>query len=173
MKLLKTYISLAVINVICVISVVNYGPSFKHFVFSSVAGQMIPAGSTVTPAADISPTPVVTPKPPKKRIVRVVRNAASSPAAGTVNDPQAQAPDPQAGGNGGSQQPAAANPTSAPASVQDNRCLIGIDGAQYDVSSYRSMHPGGDIFNCGADMSGAFWSQHGASTLSKMAKYRL
>ena len=173
MKLLKTYISIALVNVFCVIGVVNFGPTMKRNIFTSIEKQVIQAGVSVTPTGVVDTTPVTTPKPPKKRIVRVVRKTPSSSLDKTTDAPQAAAvPDPQTGNNGGGQQPASANPTSAPP-PQDTRCLIGIDGAQYDVTAYRSMHPGGDIFNCGADMSGAFWSQHGAGTLSKMAKYRL
>lgn len=167
MKLLKTYITIAVINVIGVAGVVNYGSVLRNFVSPGVPGQ---AGVMITPIVGVVPSPVVTPKPPKKRVIRVTRTPSSS-GAGVADSPTSQVSEPQPGG-GSSALPAAANPTSAPAPVQDNRCLIGIDGAQYDVSAYRSMHPGGDIFQCGADMSRVFWAQHGANTLNKMAKYR-
>ncbi len=52
--------------------------------------------------------------------------------------------------------------------VEDNArpasgCIVTIDGSRYDVESLRSTHPGGDIFECGTDMSAAFHAQHGAS----------
>ena len=43
----------------------------------------------------------------------------------------------------------------------DARCIITVDGQRYDVSSYRNVHPGGDVFQCGTDMSAAFHAQHG------------
>lgn len=171
MNILKTYISIAVINVICIICVVHYGPSLKRYVFSTVVDQASPVEGTITPVVVITAVPSATPIPPKKRIVRVVRSSVSPLPAAATGDSHIQAPDSQANSGGSTQQPPAAIPTGVP--TQDTRCIIGIDGVQYDVSAYRSMHPGGDIFNCGADMSGAFWSQHGAGTLNKMAKYRL
>ena len=47
------------------------------------------------------------------------------------------------------------NSTGSPAS-----CIITIDGQKYDVESLRSTHTGGDIFQCGTDMSAAFHHQH-------------
>jgi len=62
-------------------------------------------------------------------------------------------------------------PTATPA--QDNRCLVTVDGVKYDVTSFRQTHSGGNIFNCGSDMSQTFWGQHGAKILSQMAKYKI
>lgn len=59
-------------------------------------------------------------------------------------------------------------PDPAPA-----RCIILVDGVSYDVTDFRNIHGGGDIFTCGSDMSAVFWSQHDAATLAKMAKYRV
>lgn len=61
-------------------------------------------------------------------------------------------------------------PAPQPAS---NRCIIVIDGNQYDVSEFRTIHSGGNIFECGTDMSAIFWGQHNQGYLDTMAKYRI
>jgi hypothetical protein len=43
----------------------------------------------------------------------------------------------------------------------------------YDVTAFRSMHSGGNVFTCGADMSAVFWGRHGQSTLNQMARYKV
>lgn len=54
-----------------------------------------------------------------------------------------------------------------------NRCIITLDGASYDVTDFRNLHSGGDIFTCGTDMSALFWSRHGRSMFNRMQQYRL
>lgn len=63
--------------------------------------------------------------------------------------------------------------TAAPTQIVDNRCLIMIDGVKYNVTVFRQMHSGGDIFSCGTDMSGVFWSRHGQSMLNRLQQYRV
>lgn len=55
----------------------------------------------------------------------------------------------------------------------DTRCIILIDGRKYDVTSFRSKHSGGDIFQCGTDMSAVFHGRHAQSYLEMMAQYAL
>jgi cytochrome b involved in lipid metabolism len=52
-------------------------------------------------------------------------------------------------------------------------CIITINGTRYDVTSYMNMHSGGNIFQCGTDMTAAFNSQHNSSYMSMMAKYKV
>jgi hypothetical protein len=52
----------------------------------------------------------------------------------------------------------------------NSRCLITLFGQQYDVTSLRSTHSGGDVFACGTDMSAVYQGQHGTS-LARMAPY--
>jgi hypothetical protein len=40
-------------------------------------------------------------------------------------------------------------------------CIITIDGQRYDVQPLRNSHSGGDVFQCGTDMSAIFHDQHG------------
>ena len=58
-------------------------------------------------------------------------------------------------------------PTDVPA---PETCVITIDGQKYDVQSLRSTHTGGDIFQCGADMSAAFHRKHD-DNLQMIQKY--
>jgi len=62
---------------------------------------------------------------------------------------------------------------STPTKAPDNRCLIMIQGVKYDVTDFRKIHSGGDIFQCGKDMTAIFLGQHNTSTLQQMAKYRV
>jgi len=46
---------------------------------------------------------------------------------------------------------------------EDRRCIITIDSKKYDVTLFRDVHPGGNVFKCGQDMTQAFSRQHGES----------
>lgn len=74
---------------------------------------------------------------------------------------------------------AAAAPTTLNTSISpsqstqvavDNRCLVTLFGKQYDVTSLRSSHPGGNVFVCGTDMSATYQSAHGTD-VSRMQQY--
>lgn len=43
----------------------------------------------------------------------------------------------------------------------DNRCLITVDSKTYDVTQLRNTHTGGDMFECGTDMTKDFKEEHG------------
>lgn len=74
------------------------------------------------------------------------------------------------------------NPTPTPTSVvtinsntitvqtNSNACVITLWGKQYDITSLRSTHSGGDIFKCGTDMTTAYQGKHGTN-VSRMQKY--
>lgn len=49
-------------------------------------------------------------------------------------------------------------------------CNITLSGQQYNVTSLQQSHSGGDIFNCGTDMTSAYQGKHG-SNLSRMQRY--
>ena len=44
------------------------------------------------------------------------------------------------------------------------RCIITVFGQQYDVTDLQYTHSGGDVFDCGTDMTSVFQSQHGNNT---------
>ena len=49
-------------------------------------------------------------------------------------------------------------------------CIITIDGQKYDVESLRDTHTGGDVFQCGTDMSDVFHGKHG-NNLQMIQRY--
>lgn len=55
----------------------------------------------------------------------------------------------------------------------NNKCIIVIDGGQYDVSVFRNLHLGGDVFACGTDMSTIFHQQHSDRFLNQMQGYKI
>ena len=61
----------------------------------------------------------------------------------------------------------------APAAPVPSACIITLDGASYNVTNLQKTHSGGDIFNCGSDMSATFWGKHGQGIFSKMQQYRI
>ncbi len=50
------------------------------------------------------------------------------------------------------------------------KCIITVSGSSYDVSSLKNTHTGGDMFNCGADMTEEFNDEHGGN-LNKIEEY--
>lgn len=64
-------------------------------------------------------------------------------------------------------------PKNTPVPTPDNRCIITIDGGRYDVTQFRFIHSGGNVFNCGADMSQTFWNRHGQSEFNILQRYRI
>ena len=152
MKLLKTYATLAILNWILVSAVVMGVPALRGH-----AEQGRPERVSVSPTETPFPTPT-------KTVVHIKRVVVVKPTEGQQRSSSTTI------------QPSAQNTAAVPpaaASTPDTRCIITIDGAKYDVTQFRSMHSGGNIFSCGSDMSATFWSQHGQGTLNQMAQYRI
>lgn len=55
----------------------------------------------------------------------------------------------------------------------DNRCIVAVNGIKFDVTYFRQIHSGGDIFNCGTDMTEVFYTQHNEQYIEKLKEYRL
>ena len=53
------------------------------------------------------------------------------------------------------------------------RCVITINSQKYDVTDFRTKHPGGDVFNCGTNMTSIFYGQHDDKILKQMEKYKI
>lgn len=66
--------------------------------------------------------------------------------------------------------PITSTPGVNTASTNSSACIITLFGSQYDVTSLRSSHPGGDVFVCGADNSAAYQGAHGTK-VSRMQAY--
>lgn len=55
----------------------------------------------------------------------------------------------------------------------DEKCVITVRGDKYDVTEFRNRHKGGNIFNCGEDMTETFNKQHGEKQLREMQRYKV
>lgn len=53
------------------------------------------------------------------------------------------------------------------------RCLVRVRGQIFDVTVFRRLHSGGDIFQCGTDMTSVFDAQHNDQTFSQLQKYKI
>ncbi len=68
-------------------------------------------------------------------------------------------------------------PTATPKNIQavvnnSNKCIITLFGKNYDVTTLRQTHSGGDVFVCGTDQTQKYLSKHGTS-LSRMARFEV
>jgi len=52
----------------------------------------------------------------------------------------------------------------------NNQCIIVVAGQQYNVTTLQSTHSGGNIFQCGTDMTNVYQRQHG-NGLSLIQRY--
>ena len=68
------------------------------------------------------------------------------------------------------------NSTPTPTAPQDplaGKCIIYVSGIRYNITEFRNTHGGGDIFQCGTDMTDNFKSQHPDSYLDQMSRYKI
>ncbi|MDD2823212.1 MAG: hypothetical protein PHQ59_03975 [Candidatus Daviesbacteria bacterium] len=70
-------------------------------------------------------------------------------------------------------QPAAQPTNSVPSPAAEAKCIITVDNTKYDVTQYRTIHSGGDIFKCGTDMTTIFYKRHSAKLLQQMSQYKI
>ena len=64
-------------------------------------------------------------------------------------------------------------PTQTSTPTPDPRCIITINGVRYDVTAFSQMHSGGDVFQCGTDMSTVFNQRHSNRELQMMQQYKI
>ncbi len=103
----------------------------------------------------------------------LAQTTTTNPLAGVPQDllPQKIEPATSSGGTAPSVKPTPTSVTPAPA---DNRCIVTIQGKRYDVTQLRTTHSGGDVFNCGTDMTTIFFGQHNQQLLdTTMRQYLL
>jgi hypothetical protein len=148
MKFLYFLSALAIVNLIAVSAVAYFAPKPKLAYVS--AGEI----------EFVSPTPIVV----VKKIVKKVYVTAT-PISLTFQ-PSTQ----QVLSNA---TVAATQPSATSRPVASNLCTIVIDNVTYDVTNFRNSHSGGNVFNCGTDMSSVFWGRHNAAILSKMQQFRI
>jgi cytochrome b involved in lipid metabolism len=58
----------------------------------------------------------------------------------------------------------------ANSSSNSDKCIVTVYGNNYDVTTLRDSHPGGDIYLCGQDMTGMYEGQHG-SNIQRLEPY--
>lgn len=126
--------------------------------------------TVVNTVAIPTPTPMIVKKQVVKKVTRfatALPAANSSAISSTTSQTQPNQPATQP-----VQQQSAPQQTAPPAPVASG-CIITLDGGSYNVTSLQKSHSGGDIFNCGSDMSATFWGKHGQSIFNKMQQYRI
>ncbi|MBP9817909.1 hypothetical protein KBC75_04145 [Candidatus Shapirobacteria bacterium] len=168
MKIIKTIFLIAMFNFFLVCGIVL---ATKNMTTTKiVASRTLPviAESTV-PTETIAITPKLTPTIVKiiKKVIAEVDPFAVLIKSGGVTTIKPNNSSPNTTSN-------TIQPTNPPPLAQptiDSRCIISIDGKRYDVTVFRIQHSGGDIFNCGSDMSAIFHGQHSNSMLQRMDQY--
>lgn len=165
MKLIKNLITITILNFLLLASILQVGAQLTPKSEESISLLV----AEPTPIVESTPAPTPTPiiirrrvevrKQPQNKTAPTQSPSTPTTSTSASNPPTSSTPVPQA-----------PQPTSTPRSTG---CIVSIDGVSYDVTNFRKMHGGGDIFSCGGDMSASFWSAHGQSTLQKMQKYRL
>lgn len=158
-KILKIISALTLVNLIAVILISNI--PFK-----------IDKNTTEIHQPAVQPTPIVVVRKVINKITRYATNAPgnSSIASQDTTNTAINTTTSSTSNNNPTQPIVTAPPAQPPA---PSGCIISIDGTSYDVTSLRKSHSGGDIFNCGSDMSATFWGRHGQSILNKMQQYRI
>lgn len=62
---------------------------------------------------------------------------------------------------------------NADAAVLDSSsCIITVSENSYDVTTLKNTHSGGDVFNCGTDMTNIFNNEHGYN-LKMISRYKI
>jgi cytochrome b involved in lipid metabolism len=98
-------------------------------------------------------------------------NTTSNPAVTPIKHPVAKLSSTSTGTTTQTTNTSTTQTTASTASVtNNNKCIVTIFGKRYDVTPLQTNHPGGNIFNCGTDMTAVYQGQHG-SNLSRMQPY--
>ncbi len=157
MKIFYTLSAMALFNLTTVVVLANYPIS------KSVNVEVQQASETLNDVVLPSPTPIVIKRQVVKKVTVFATNAPVTTKTVTATQNQTQPTQPV---TQPAQQP-------APAAPVPSGCIITLDGASYNVTNLQKTHSGGDIFNCGSDMSATFWGKHGQGIFSKMQQYRI
>ena len=161
MKIFYTLSAMAIFNLMTVAVLAN-----------APIQKLLPEEEQVTEVVSTIIAPTPTPIIVKKQVVKkVTRFATGAPttnnkvASSATTQNQTQPTQPVT-------QPATPQQPAPPAQAPSG-CIITLDGGSYNVTSLQKSHSGGDIFNCGSDMSATFWGKHGQGIFSKMQQYRI
>lgn len=155
MKLSRTLSLFAVINFIGVI-----------FVSNSLSFTNDDEFNTPTPIVP-SPTPIVI----VKKVINKIVKTAEPVVIGSNTQQLTQATSGNTNVTTNNSQ--TVTQTQQTQSPQSNRCIVVVDGANYDLTNFINIHSGGNIFSCNSDMSQTFWSQHSQKQLNQLQQYRI
>jgi len=144
MKIIKTLVTLSIINATVVMAVVARRGEQNVVTASPSPSGYTRGFSNETLLRSVAPTPSPTATPPTTQKSSIVPDPTATPT-----------------------------PTPTPSPKQVSGCIVVIDGVSYNVEPLRSTHSGGDIFECGSDMSAIFWREHNNRILQKMQKYKI
>lgn len=170
MKPLKTIITITMINAMLLVAMVLSAGEFqalRNGQFKSVLS------SNISSSTNHSGSVVIATATPVQRATSTNSTINTSQVAGAESS---GIPTGTTGGtdSGGS---VVVEPTAAPAMAveptADPRCIIAINGVQYNVTEFRNIHSGGNIFTCGTDMTATFFGQHNDATLQRMQQYKI
>lgn len=107
--------------------------------------------SVAAPSAPVPTITLVSPTQSTEKTSVNTEKPKASPAISVTNQPNpAPTTDPLAG-----------------------KCIIFVGGVRYNVTEFRNSHGGGDIFQCGTDMTDIFKNNHPDSYLGKMSGYKI
>lgn len=153
MNTIKTLVTLSIINALVVVGVVaSRGKSGTILVRPSPSGY---ATGLSIDMMQRSANPSALPSSPEP--VDSVVQTASTPPTPILTPTTAPTP----------------TPTPLPTPTPISGCIVRIDGVSYNVEQLRMTHSGGDIFECGSDMSAIFWREHNNKILQKMQRYKI
>lgn len=146
MSFIKTAFIIALINFFGVVSIVAIAPLIKNERETESVEDSIPVApdnKVISPTVTSTTTPTLTTTVSKKTVPSPTTASTPTPNPTLTTDPLA------------------------------GKCLIYINGTRFNVSEFKVIHGGGDIFQCGTDMTEVFKGQHPDSYLSQMEKYRI
>jgi cytoskeletal protein RodZ len=182
MQTLRTIAAISLVNILSLSGLVVTVDYWRTAVHAEMAAEI----SAAAPVSISSPTTgtnaaAVAAKKPSSTFGGVAsqipspdavtpQNVTPPTVVETVNDPPQQ---PEVIQSADPATEPAPLPTDPPPDPVPTGCIISVDGVTYDVTQFRTIHGGGDIFTCGSDMSAVFWSQHNTGTLAKMGIYRV
>lgn len=158
MKVIKTLVTLSIINAVTVIGVVASRGVTNVTVVSPSPAVYSTGFNNDTLLRSLSPS--ILPSPTPTASIIETTKSSNKPSGTPVSTPT-QTPTP----------PPSVTPTPTPKPISG--CIVTIDGVSYNVEPLRSTHSGGDIFECGTDMSAVFWREHNNRILQKMQKYKI
>ncbi len=139
MKVIKTLVTLSIINAVVVMGVVaSRGKSSEKIEIPSQS-VYTRGFSNETLLRSVNPSPLASPSP----VASAMQSASTLPRPTAPTPTSTPIPNPTT----------SPTPTPTPLPIPTSGCIVTIDGISYNVDLLRSTHSGGDIFECGSDMA--------------------